>query len=267
MSKFRTVLLSLLLCSAFSVPAFSLDLGVGVSTYYSYWEPAFLKNYDNVKVDPAMLVGPSLLLHFYDKWSLGLQAMLSVNNFNSEYTVNVPAAGDVTVVSESRRFEGEISLMYALTSNFRIFGGYKKIDFDETGLDDIKLPAGYTTNIDVWENAFHIQGPGGGIAFSMPLTESINATLSTSLLYFNMFSQGYVLTSYGSEIGSMKDDQNYHGYGNNSALVFSYILPSISTAINLGLRCQYISYKPEGDAAELDSDLNYGVTLSAMYFF
>ena len=49
-------------------------------------------------------------------------------------------------------------------------------------------------------------------------------------------------------------------------LTFSYFMPSIDTSLNLGARCQYIKYKLEDDSPELDSDLNYGVTLSAMYF-
>ena len=68
-------------------------------------------------------------------------------------------------------------------------------------------------------------------------------------------------------VGVDKIINNYKGLGNNTALVFSYYIPSFDTAINLGFRCQYIKYNKEGDAPDLGSDLNYGSTLSVMYFF
>jgi hypothetical protein len=266
MLKIKNVFISFILCVAFTVQAYSWDLGLGVTSYYSYWEPAYIKAYNNDKVDPVLMAGPVISLQVFEKWTIGLQGIISVKNFNSEYTVFVPGAGNVTITSSCERMEAEAGIMYSASSCFKIFAGYKHISFDEKGLNHIQVPAGYSSNVDFWENQFQISGPGAGIALILPVTENLKATLSTSLLYFDMTYQGYYLIKNGTNIESDNVDYSYHGYGNNSSLVFTYFVQSFNTAISTGARCQYIKYKSEGGAPDLDSDLNYGVTLSAMYF-
>lgn len=138
--------------------------------------------------------------------------------------------------------------------------------YDEK-MDSVKAPAGYTSAIDTWNNNFSFDGPGAGIAFRFTITESLSTVLSTSLVYLKMDYQGYYMYLNGTTIHSEKVNYTYNCLGNNTTLALSYLLDSINTSINLGARCQYLKYMEEGNAPGLSYDLNYGITLSAMYFF
>lgn len=259
----------ILIYLAMALPAYSWDLGAGVTSYYSIWTPAFIKKHDNAKIDPAILVGPVITFQFYDKFVLTGQAMISLPGTEANYTVKLPSAGNVSVTSTCQRFEAESSLMYSLHSYLKIFAGYKIIEFQESELRDIKIENSlYSFNVDIWDNEYRISGPGTGFLITLPIAENLKVTAGTSILYFSMAYQGYFLNdTYGTTVSSNKNNSSYHGLGNNSSIVLSYYFPSLDTALNLGVRCQYLKYYKEGDSPELGSDLNYGATLTAMYFF
>lgn len=263
LKKFSVIIILFMI---FTARAYSWDLGLGVTSYYSYWEPAYLKEQDNPKIDPALMIGPILSLQFFKDWTLGFQGLINANKIEDEYSFYTPGIGNTSVVSEISRLEAEFSLMYSFSQYIKFFCGYKHFKITEDKPKEIDLPAGYTSYQGDWYNDFDISGTGAGIAFSLPLVENLKATLSSSILYFNMgYNKPYV---YGSTptLFIEKHNYSYHGYGNNTTFVFTYFFPSIDTAISAGARCQYIKYKSEGDAPDLDSDLNYGVTLSVMYF-
>lgn len=257
----------LALCAAMATPAFSWNLGIGPSAYYSVWTPEFIGQHRDAEVDPTLLAGGIVSVQFYERFIMSLQPLFSVANRNTAYTVDVPSAAPVELETSYSREEVELSLMYVLSSRFRVSAGYKMMNFDEIEQTSARTSPAYTLDISKFSNQFHIQGPGAGVSASLPISGNLSASLSTSVLYFTMTYYGYFLQASGSTINSEHVDYTYTGIGNNTALVFSYFFESINTSLNLGTRCQVIKYKNAGGAPKLDYDLNYGVTFSALYIF
>lgn len=94
MKKIKRLFMIFTLTAAISLPAYSWDLGLGITSYYSAWEPAFLDTYSNVKTDPVFLAGPVISLRFFDRFMLGGQ-LINNPSFNSTYKVPVQTAGNV----------------------------------------------------------------------------------------------------------------------------------------------------------------------------
>jgi hypothetical protein len=266
--KKAALLVTLLLFMLMSVPAFSWTLGVGASSYYSFWNPAWAQDYNNVKIDPALMAGPLVSLTIYEDFTLTGLYMRSINNPGADYTATPSGTGPiVTFNTRLKREEGEANLMYALSRAFRIFAGYKMQAFtEEAGRDDVTVPNPAISLVNAWNNEFRISGPGAGIAVVLPLTKSLGLSMSTSLIYLWIKYQGYKL-EWGSSMNGIKDNNDYTGIGNNSALSLFYSLPSINTVISLGGRFQYLRYIAKGSAPSLGNDYYYGVTLAAVYYF
>lgn len=265
MKQIKTVLAALILLTV-AIPAHSWTLGIGATSYYSDWTPEFIGQHEDVSVDPALLAGFALSFSFCERFMLSGQAMFSFLDHTADYTVDLTTYR-VNINSNYRREETDVSLMYILNSHFSIFAGYKRLNFDLTDLNGAEAPPPAVINFSELNNQFHIQGPGAGISYKIQLADNLTATLSTSLIYFNMKYYGYFIEESGDNINISRVDYTYDGLGNNTTLNFSCYLDSINTAINLGARCQVIKYLDTGDAPKLDYDLNYGLTLSAMYFF
>ncbi len=247
--------------------AFSWNLRIGPSLYYSVWTPEFIGQHDNAEVDPALLAGGIVTFQFYESFILSAQAMYSVTNQETEYTVDVPSVTKITLNTGYEREEVEISFMYVLNARFRVSLGYKMMNFDEVELIGTHTVPSYPVQIGMFNNQFHINGPGLGISYGMPLLGNLSASLGTSILYFWMTYYGYFPRYSGTAIEADNVTYEYNGIGNNTSLVFSYFFSSISTSINLGGRCQVIKYLDSGSAPKLGYDLNYGLTLSALYIW
>lgn len=265
----KIFLLPLITASVFiSVSAYSWTLGAGVTSYYSYWDPAWSENYNSVEIDPALLVGPVVSLSFGERYTLTGLLMMNANQPHSKYSVPMPGSGEVGIDSEMRRMEGELNLMYSITGYFRILAGYKMQDYQETYQPDMTtVPVGYTNKIDFWDTGIWINGPGLGIVVSFPLGGNIGFSISTSLIYMSIKYRERGLMLMGMDIYSEGKDYSYTGLGNNSSVSFGYYIESINTAISLGGRFQYLRYQAKGDAPELGNDYYYGATLSAVYYF
>jgi len=247
--------------------AFSWNLGIGPSLYYSVWTPEFIGQHENAQADPALLAGGIVSFQFYERYILSAQTMFSVTSQEAEYTVDVPSAAKITLNTGYKREENEISFMYVLNARFRISLGYKMMNFDEIELIGSHTVPSYPVQIGKFSNQFHILGPGLGISYGMPLPGNFSASLGTSILYFWMTYYGYFPHDSGTAIEAENVTYEYNGIGNNTSLVFSYFFSSISTSINFGGRCQVIRYLDSGSAPELGYDLNYGLTLSALYIW
>lgn len=269
MKTTRRILAAAIFFYSFVIPAYTWQLGLGLTSYYSDWTPEFIGKNDSAKVEPALLAGFAASFRFYDRFVLSGQGMFTFLNHNAEYSVFVESSPSRTVYIDTnyKREETDISLMYIINSSLNIFAGYKRLHFDITDLNSAEATDNYPVNIPSFNNQFHIQGPGAGVSFKHPLAENLSANISTSLIYFNMKYYGYFLEDAGAEINAEHTDYTYNGLGNNTTLVLSYYIDSINTAVNLGARCQVIKYLDAGDAPKLNYDLNYGLTLSAMYFF
>ena len=267
--KHIKIILAALMLLLPSIPAYSWQLGLGPTSYYSDWTPEFIGQHDFAEVDPALLAGVALSFRFYDRFVLSGQAMFTFLEHTAGYSVFVDGTPSHTVQlnTDYKREETDVSLMYILNDSFSVFAGYKRLHFDILKLNSAHATDGYPTVSDEFDNQFHIHGPGTGILYKLPLAENLSASVSTSLIYFFMKYYGYFLEDTTTDIIAAHVDYTYNGICNNTTLNFSYYLDSISTAINLGARCQVIKYLDKSDAPRLDYDLNYGLTLSALYFF
>lgn len=267
MIRITKIIAAILFITTLSSPAFSGTWGLGITSYYSYWVPAYMKTHDNVKVDPVLLVGPVVSYSFYERWVLGFQGVINIQDYETGYSIYVPPAGNVDIRTKNDRHEFEISLMYILTSHFRIFAGYKDFSFDESSVT-AKAPSGYNVDSGGLNCQFGTEGLGSGVAYSLSLVDNLKMSLSTSFLYFFAQYTGPVIDIVGTDIyKSTQFSYDYTGYGNNSSITFSYFFPTVDTALNLGARCQYIKYKSKDNTPDFGSDLNYGITFSAIYFF
>lgn len=267
MKHIRIVIAALMLILP-SLPAYSWQLGLGLTSYYSDWTPEFIGQHDDVNIEPALLGGFALSFRFYERFVLSGQGMFTFLEHTADYNINVDGATphSLNINTNYKREETDVSLMYILNENFSVFAGYKRLNFDLIELNNAEATPSYQVFSGEFYNQFHIQGPGAGISYKIPLGENLNASVSTSLIYFFMKYYGYIPVDTGFEINIANSEYTYNGLGNNTTLVLSYIFDSISTAINLGARCQVIKYLDTGDAPKLDYDLNYGLTLSALYF-
>ncbi|MBP7584142.1 MAG: hypothetical protein KBA61_08930 [Spirochaetes bacterium] len=258
----------LVLVISTSIPAFSWPLGIGVTSYYSYWNPAWSEGFDNVEIDPALLVGPVLSLTVFDTFTLTGFMMVSVNNPRSRYSLPLAGVGNVGIVSNVERLEAELSLMYLVNRYFRILAGYKTQLYNEEDTPEtVIVPVGYTSRVDFWKNSFQISGPGAGMALILPVADAFSLSISTSLIYLAIDHTSPRLKQMGMEIYSEGIDYNYTGTGNNTAITASYYFPSMNTVISLGGRFQFLHYKAEGDAPSMGNDYYYGITFAALYLF
>ena len=250
-----------------SVPAFSWPLGIGVTSYYSFWEPAWSDNFENVEIDPALLAGPVISCSFLGDFTLTGFLMFNMNDVQARYSIPMAGVGNVNIVSNVERLEGEMSLMYSVNRYFRVLAGYKLQIYNENEIPErSSVPAGYVNFISNWQNGFQVSGPGAGVVVAMPLAAGFSISISTSLIYVSVKNSTPVLFTMGSEIHSKGVEYIYSGIGNNTSVSISYYLPSMNTAISLGGRFQYLRYDGKGDAPELENDYYYGATLTAVYY-
>lgn len=265
----RTKLATVMFLILMAAPAWSWQLGVGLTSYYSDWTPEFIGQHDDVSIDPALLCGAAVSFRFYDRVVFSAQGMFTLLKHTGDYSINVDGTTphSLNINTDYKREETDVSLMYIINEKFSVFAGYKRLNFDLVELNRAEAEPAYPVFSGEFYNQFHIQGPGAGISYKIPITENLSAGVSTSFIYFFMKYYGYLPVDTGSEIGIANSDYTYNGVGNNTTINFSYFFDQISTAVTLGARCQVIKYLDTSDAPKLDYDLNYGLTLSGIYFF
>ncbi len=281
--KVRTILLGLFLTVFFlPPPSFAADLGVGLTSYYSWWNPPFEKTLGVDEIGPSLLVGPALSLRVFKKVSLGAYMMIgtSKDEFTAKYEGYHAPSGNYYRTEQKREFknraDGGFTLAYIINQYLNVFAGYKFASYSlykKNGRISLNNGpyADYQSKYKD-ETGNSIVGYALGVNVSLPATEALTVILGLSGVYQPEQNYRWDLTT-----GPLNPDGNYgestirgkySGKGFNATATGAYYFSSIKTVLTLGGRYQYIKYKAiDEDTLKIDSESHYGITFSAMYYF
>jgi len=263
------VAMAILASPAFINQAKAVDVGIGVTTMYQFWEPSWSDVYDKVEVESFPVYGITGTISFYDNWSFSLTGIYGKSEGKIiEEGQGISGYYRYEINQDIERFDVDAVLSYWLSSRFSIFTGLKFISLD-FGAKEVSLSYSGPYNIDGFDDhaAMSGAGIGFGLGYNQPLIQQIlYLSFNISAVYLNTY---YALfwVNPDQEI-SYENDQNYHTYGINTTLSLSYYIEAMSTAIVFGSRYQHLKYKAVGEERyNMGDDILYGITLSAMYYF
>lgn len=216
------------------IHAGAADISVGATSWYTSWDSKTDANY-KVNYDPDFLYGPVISASMTPDVSLAFVFLYGQFDMTIE--------GDPGVI-KLNRYDSDFTLNYRLGKWIKVFAGAKFIGF---------------TWSDSGEHG--ALGPGAGFSAVIPVGGNFFLIGNISGLY--LFGKEKSDAS-GNPTSKTKE------YGGNGSLSLSYYLPSASTTISLGGRCQYIYIdylNHEDPEFSNSSNTFYGVTLSAIYSF
>lgn len=252
----------------FSVPAFSWPLGIGVTSYYSYWKPAWSDSYSNVEIDPVFMVGPVISLTFFENFTLTWLMITNIYEPMASYSIPVEGVGRVEVESRYQRSENELTFMYTINKYIRCFVGYKEQEYIESEeAERISVPVGYVNRITYWNHRMKFEGSGAGVSLVIPLEGGMSVTVNTSVLFLDIKYSREEFDIQTPNIYTISTEDRFRAVGNNSSVALSYYFSTVNTAISLGAKFQFLRYYADDDAPSMGYDYYYGVTLAALYFF
>lgn len=271
--------MAILASSLFTAGAQAADWGVGLITYYAWWQPSFMSGYDDLEMTPAFLYGPAATVSFLERWSLSLSCVQNFGlspevSFTSNFTGSlgpgrVESAGEYTIVQLDAAIGFTLNDFATLFAGYKVFTGTIAID------DSVISSGGYTwynhENKPSMEFFSHCAAIGGILRYSLFEGGSISLNLSLLYVYSTLklsvvseVSTALTQIHYDSPGGSEK--VNASGLGGNAVLAFTYFIEPLSTAVSLGGRFQYVTYYNNSDVA-MDDEMVYGIMLTAMFLF
>lgn len=284
MKKF-IVYLTIVLASAEIVmtphKAQAADWGVGLYTFYAWWEPSFKDKFDNFEWDKSRLYGgPAISVTFAENWTLATVMYFELDTKKLEYDYSGTGSSsgadyNIHIKSNPCRWDLDISMTYKINQQFKVFTGFKAneivttADSEQYQDDEVTITSPFTKSSGGWDmEGVENYGPALGINFSIPVAENTALILSTSVFYtISEFSINEYYESSPYVIEAKKLEYNYTGRGNNSTVTLSYFIEPMSTALSIGGRFQFFNYQEKGDSPSLSNDYFYGITASAMFFF
>ena len=239
---------------------YAVDISVGATTWYSWWDPVSTSGGSSVEIDPAFLYGPALSVKFNDDFNLTF--IFLYGEFDATMVADGDSSGGSTKVTSKRR-DSDLALNYRLNNYFKLFGGIKYMGY-KYSMDIFHSGYGWF-NFKVDHSGF---GPGLGISAAYPILDNLFFLASISGIYL-----------WGDEEEKLpwaKEKTEFKEYGMNSSVSIAYYIAPASTVISLGGRFQY--YKTAyGDHSGEDGDPDddpvdeknkfYGITLTATYNF
>jgi hypothetical protein len=233
----RTILSPLILLTGviflFSSTAHALDISIGASAWYSWWDFESIGDPSSEEPDmgSTLLYGPVLAISFSPTWSLTAVFLYG------EYEMD--PAGDAK--QDIKRYDSDTALNYSLNRYIKAFVGFKYMGYD-------------------WDNGDHISyGPALGLAFTLPLIDNFYLLLNVSGVY---------LWGTHTENGDNgKEENDYIETGVNSNISIAYYIAPASTSINLGFRYQFFKTEYDDEQWHDNKHTFYGVTLSVVYSF
>ncbi|HON80245.1 MAG TPA: hypothetical protein PK544_17275 [Spirochaetota bacterium] len=272
-----------------------VDIGIGLSGFYAWWDPAVSGVYDDTEVTNGFLWGPVLSLTFFKKVYL-VGSFIETSNFDSRYTVRGTDStwGDFTAKTERKQKVSNIDLMlgYKITPFTSVFIGLKSFSYDNGGQLHVTEYIGSTTN--EWsgdQGEFQSEGDGYAIGISHTFALGGNNFINTSIsgIYYksDLVVSIQESVAYGTSYGYGACDVyeiTATGIGASCNVSFSHYFDLINTAISIGGRFQYIHYSHSRDDIKyrypnniqnpdrinhigFDDDYFYGITMSAIFYF
>ncbi len=216
----------------FSSNTHALDISIGASTWYSWWdfEESGAPSSDEPDMGSTLLYGPVLALNFSTNWSLTTVFLYGEYDMDS-------GDGSETI----KRYDSDTALNYSFNRYIKAFAGFKYMGYD-------------------WDGGDHISyGPALGLALTLPLIENFYLLLNVS--------GAYLWGTHSEDQDGTKIDEDYVEPGVNSNISIAYYIAPASTSINLGFRYQYFRTKYDADYADDNMHTFYGVTLTVVYSF
>ena len=248
--NFFYISLLVLLLTIIPYKAHAIDISVGATTWYSWWDWNHMDSLADLKVDPTFLYGPALSVKFNDDFNLTFIYLYG------KFKVNVEGddAGEDWKMSIKRR-DSDLALNYRLNDYFKIFAGIKYMTY----LFSLPMSDG---NFTLEQNGI---GPGLGLSAAYPMLENLFLIGNISCMY--LWGDEKIVNKKQESKSDIKQ------YGINSSLSIAYYIEPASTVISLGGRYQYYKtayYNIDKDDWELLNaykDKFYGITLTATYSF
>jgi hypothetical protein len=219
------------------------ELGVGLSSWYTYWDYDYVTDSGDedfsMDIDPGFMFGPAFSVKFSDKFSVTSLVLYGAFTADSDYGASI----------EMSRLDLDTVINYSVNGYIKIFVGGKYITYDY-----IEENQG-EESFEMEQNSY---GPGVGISFVYPVADSVYLLGNFSYMYLfgkNIYSGG-------------EDDITATGF--TLSLAAAYALKEAPVTISLGGRYQQQTsiYTPDGSTDEIEEmSTFYGITLSAVYTF
>jgi len=228
----------------------ALDMTVGASTWYAWWEQEAPGQ--TTKFDPTFFYGPVLAVKISDDFNLTFVYLYGVFNYKE-------GSGSNKVTIKSKRSDVDFALNYKLSNYFKAFAGVKympyKLEGEEKGSKNTITKAEHSAI-----------GPGLGLSATIPIANNIFglATLSGFYLWSGE-DNDYKDLGDSSKNGKTKRD--YVRYGFNSTLALAYYIAPASTVVSLGGRLQYYRSDYNTEKGYFANNTFYGITLTVTYNF
>ncbi|HNV46374.1 MAG TPA: hypothetical protein PKJ16_04970 [Spirochaetota bacterium] len=277
-------LVSALMVVAFSGAALAVDLTVGASVWYAWWQFATKENYDNVSndvKDNGFMYGPLVSLKFNETWSLSTRFMTGAFGYGE--VTGYDYENDSTFISREKtfKFDSDTIVTYSINRMVRVFGGVKWMGYNWYSKNWYSSIEGYPKYIG-YKSYESTVGPGLGVGFSIPLADSFYLMINLNGVY-TVGTEELVSTYYFYD-PDRRNDSGPHvqifdlvSWGGNGDIAFAYYFSSAKTTLSLGFRYQQLKVvgrdrkeylDTQDPAMERDTqDVFYGVTLSALYYF
>lgn len=231
------------------IPLRAMDITVGATTWYSWWDME--GKVDNVEfdMDPALLYGPAIAVKINDDF--GFNMIFLYGEFEGDYIVDTQSVlGKIKIPTTTKRYDSDTSITYRLNDYVKLFGGVKYMGYEMKG-DGSELISQdpFTVKNDAY-------GPAAGLSFVVPIAQN-----------FYLLANGSGLYLWGSSDNdqTINTDANCYGY-NTTASVAYYIAPA-SVTLSLGGRYQYFKWLTDEDNGTESDHAFYGITAAATYTF
>ena len=249
----------------------AVSLGVGVSTWYNWWDGYFAglttdvtetKKQEFADMESGFLYGPLLSLRFNETFSISTLFMIGNYSATHSDTINVPLIGiyPAQLSQEILRYDNDTALNFDITSYFKIFIGFKLLHLN---IKSTSLRPGYTVPIFISKIRLTNYAPAVGFGFSIPVTNDLYLLWNLSILF--SIGDYYQEASYPWYI---EHDKTINQFGANSRISFAYSFSSINTVLMIGFRYQLLYVFTTGDVRSLSNskfDSVYGIEALAMY--
>jgi hypothetical protein len=239
MNRYRVLLLALIasvVIAMFAIPSSlgAASLSIGGSAWYAWWDPH--PSVREADADPGIMYGPQVVLSFTPTISLSSSFLYGIFQYNGR-------SDGGTCSMDIRRYDSDTTMVYALNSFVRFFGGVKYMGY--------KYEMGEHWSV----------GPGAGFGFVIPMAENIFWTINISGIY--LWGKQNDESSEGDRSVSIIE------YGANASASLVYRIPSVPLSLSVGGRYFFFKFEATDDAYSDVKEYHhfYGITASAMYSF
>jgi hypothetical protein len=274
MKKYRVVLVLLFILKTASSFA-DVDLSIGGTAWYAWWQPAwsdakstsfvlqanpglFIEDSHDFKPTSNAMAGPVVSLSFLGRWSI--QSVFTIGKFKSfssgpSYDAVLFSNHQNLVASYKKytrdilKWDSDTSIGCAVHRMVKIFAGFKTQGYRyEERLDDVMYEESLMLIHRALVDDVKAYGCGLGLGLTIPLGADFYLMMSASGLVLWSFekininrSKSYMVQKNGPYfLPVIQRKGRYLSYGGSAALSLAYNIKKIDTTISLGGRYQLL---------------------------